>query len=157
MIHHISIDAHNPLRAAHVLADLWNGEVYQFLYPGSYTVMPFDDYGTAIVVFPLGTAWHPGSDSQPAQLAAAAPDSDNRLALHVVLSVPTTQQQIEQIGQRQGWRVLTRDQGEGTFRLVEFWLENRLLLELLPPGFAADYLQTMQPEAMQRILGQPVL
>ncbi len=162
MIRHISIDADHPLQVARVLAEIWNGKVYQFFYPGSYTVMPFDDYGTAIVVFPQGTVWQPGSDAQSAQLAAAASpdlasrDSGNALALHAALSVPTTQQQIEQIGRREGWRVLTREQGDGAFKLVEFWLENRILIELLPPGFETQYLQTMQPEAIEQILGQPI-
>jgi hypothetical protein len=154
MIHHISIDAYHPLRAASVLAEIWNGKVHQFFYPGSYNVMPFDRYGTAIVVFPRGTVWAPGADTQPAQLLPAA--STNLVAIHAAISVPTTQQQIEQIGQREGWRVLTRDQGDSAFRLVEFWLENRILFEFLPPGFETQYLQTMQPEMIKKILGQPI-
>ncbi|MBE9182110.1 hypothetical protein IQ268_26440 [Oculatella sp. LEGE 06141] len=154
MIHHISIDAVNPLRVASVLAELWNGKVYQFFYPGSYNVMPYDNYGTAVVVFPKGTAWVPGADSQAAQLLHAT--STDLVAVHAAISVPTTQQQIEQIGQREGWRVLTRDQGDNVFRLVEFWLENRILFEFLPPGFEADYLQTMQPERIEQLLGSPI-
>lgn len=154
MIRHISIDARNPLRVATVLAELWNGKAYQFLYPGSYNVMPFDCYGTGVVVFPLGTVWTPGAHSQSAQLLPST--STNLVAVHAAVSVPTTQQQIEQIGQRVGWRVLTREQGDGAFRLIEFWVENRILFELLPPGFEADYLQIMQPEKIAQILGQPI-
>lgn len=158
MIHHISIDAENPLRVANVLAEIWQGKAYEFFYPGSYNVMPFDRYGTAIVVFPQGTGWTPGSDAQSARLIAAAPPdaSPGWVALHAAISVPTTQQQIEQIGQREGWRVLTREQGDSVFRLVEFWVENRILFELLPPGFETQYLQTMQPERIEQILGQPI-
>jgi hypothetical protein len=53
MIHHISIDAHNPLQVASTLAEIWHGKVYQFLAPGSYLVMPFDPYGTHIVILDL--------------------------------------------------------------------------------------------------------
>ena len=154
MIRHISIDAQHPLRAASVLAEIWNGKVYQFFYPGSYNVMPFDSYGTAIVVFPRGTVWVPGADTQPAQLCPDA--SANFGAIHAAISVPMTQQQIEQIGQREGWRVLTREQGDSAFRLIEFWLENRILFEFLPPGFETQYLQTMQAEEIGKILGQPI-
>lgn len=154
MIHHISIDAYNPLRVASVLAEIWQGKVYQFFYPGSYNVMPFDRHGTAIVVFPKGTVWTPGDDTHPAQLLPSV--ATDLMALHAAISVPATQQQIEQIGQREGWRVLTRDQREGTFRLVEFWVENRILFELFPPGFEPEYLQTMQPEMIEQILGQPI-
>ncbi len=72
MIRHISIDAHNPLRVASVLAEIWNGKAYQFVHPGSYTVMPCDSYGTAVVVFPFGTVLAPGADTQSAQLLQAA-------------------------------------------------------------------------------------
>ncbi|MBD3881732.1 hypothetical protein IFO70_08195 [Phormidium tenue FACHB-886] len=154
MIRHISIDAHDPLRVATVLAEIWNGKAYQFFYPGSYNVLPFDRYGTAVVVFPLGTVWAPGADTQAAQLVPST--STNLVAVHAAISVPIAQQQIEQIGQREGWRVLTRKQGDGAFRLVEMWLENRILFEFLPPGFEAEYLQTMQPEMMEQILGQPI-
>lgn len=154
MIHHISIDAYDPLRVANVLAEIWNGKAYQFFYPGSYNVMPFDSYGTGIVVLPYGTVWNPGTDIKPAQLQPFA--STNLVAIHAAISVPTTQQQIEQIGQREGWRVLVRDQGDSVFRLVEFWVENRILFEFLPPGFETQYLQTMQPEMIEQILGQPI-
>lgn len=154
MIHHISIDAHNPLRVASVLAEIWNGKVYQFFYPGSYNVMPFDSYGTAVVVFPQGTVWTPGADAKSAQLLPST--STGLVAIHAAISVPATQQQIEQIGQREEWRVLTRNQGDGAFRLVEFWVENRILFEFLPPGFETQYLQTMQPEMIEQILGQPI-
>ncbi|MBD2461476.1 hypothetical protein H6G89_10485 [Oscillatoria sp. FACHB-1407] len=154
MIHHISIDAHNPLRVASVLAEIWNGKVHQFFYPGSYNVMPFDSYGTAIVVLPQGTVWTPGDDTKSAQLLPST--STDLVAIHAAISVPATQQQIEQIGQREGWRVLTRNQGDGAFRLVEFWVENRILFEFLPPGFEIQYLQTMQPEMIEQILGQPI-
>jgi hypothetical protein len=55
MIHHISIDAYNPLQVASVLAEILKGKAYHFFYSGSYNVMPFDSYGTGIVVFPQGT------------------------------------------------------------------------------------------------------
>lgn len=154
MIHHISIDAQDPLRVASVLAEIWNGKVYQFFYPGSYNVMPFDSYGTGVVVFPQGTVWCPGTDNKAAQLLPSA--STNLVAIHAAISVPTTQQQIEQIGQREGWRVLTREQGDSVFKLIEFWVENRILFEFLPPGFETQYLQIMQPEMIEQILGQPI-
>ncbi|HEY9625439.1 MAG TPA: hypothetical protein V6C78_34285 [Crinalium sp.] len=154
MIHHISIDAHDPLRVARVLAEIWNGNAYPFFYPGSYNVMPFDHYGTAIVVFPKGTVWTPGADAKSAQLHPS--ESTDLVAIHAAISVPVTQQQIEQIGQREGWRVSTREQGDSVFKLVEFWVENRILFEFLPPGFETQYLQTMQPQMIEQLLGQPV-
>jgi hypothetical protein len=33
---------------------------------------------------------------------------------------------------------------------------DRILLEFFTPEFVPQYLQTMQPEAIERILGQPI-
>ncbi|MBD6616323.1 hypothetical protein FNW02_10855 [Komarekiella sp. 'clone 1'] len=155
MILHISIDAHNPLQVATALAEVLNGKVYKFFTPGSYLVMPFDKHGTHIVVFKEGDVWVPGTDAESAQVLHAEPIK--LVANHAAISVPTTQEQIEQIGQRQGWRVLTRKQGDGVpFSAIEFWVENRILFEFLPSEFVPQYLQTMQSEMIEKILGQPI-
>ncbi len=155
MIHHISIDAHNPLGVANVLAEVLNGKVYKFFPPGSYLVIPFDHYGTHIVVLKEGNVWVLGNDTESAKVMPTEPT--NLVSMHAAISVPTPCQQIEQIGQREGWRVLTRKQGNNVpFSAIEFWVENRILFEFLPPEFAPQYLQTMQPEAIAQILGQPI-
>jgi hypothetical protein len=154
MIHHISIAAHHPWRVASVLAEILNGRAYKFLIPGSYTVMPFDKYGTAIAVFKQGDVWVPGIDAEPAEVIQTTPT--DLVATHAAISVPTNQQQIEQIGQREGWRVLTRKQGDAPFSVIEFWLENQFLIEFLPPEFEAQYSQAMQPEIIEQVLGQPI-
>lgn len=154
MIHHISIDARNPLRVASVLAEILNGKAYQFLIPGSYTVIPFDKYGTAIAVFQHGDVWAQGMNVEPAQVIQST--STDLVAIHAAISVPTSQQQIEEIGQREGWHFLTRKQGDAPFSAIEFWVENRILFEFLPPEFEDQYLQTMQPDVLEAILGQPV-
>jgi hypothetical protein len=155
MIHHISIDARHPLRVASTLAEILNGKVYKFLIAGSYLVIPFDYYGTHIVVFKQGDVWAPGNDNQSAKVLQTAPA--DLVSIHAAISVPTTCQQIEQIGQREGWRVLTRMKGDAVpFSAIEFWVENRILFEFFPSEFTPEYLQTMQPEAIAKILGQPV-
>ncbi|MEH1864263.1 MAG: hypothetical protein V7K69_04350 [Nostoc sp.] len=155
MILHISIDAHNPLQVANALAEVLNGKVYKFFTPGSYLVMPFDKDGTHIVVFKEGDVWVPGTDGESAQVLQAEPTK--LVANHAAISVTTTQEQIEQIGQREGWRVLTRKQGDGVpFSAIEFWVENRILFEFLPPEFVPQYLQTMQPEMIEKMFGQAI-
>lgn len=156
MIRHISIDAEDPLRVALVLAEILKGKAYKFLAPLSAIVMPFDDYGTHIVVFKQGAVWAPGSDrSESAKILQASPA--HLVAAHAAISVPTACQQIEQIGQREGWRVVVRKQGEVVpFSVVEFWVENRILFEFLPPDFLPQYLQTMQLEPIQKMMGQPI-
>jgi hypothetical protein len=100
MIHHISIDARNPLRVASVLAEILNAKAYQFLVPGSYTVMPFDKYGTAIVVFQQGNVWTQDIDEKLAQVIQST--SPDLVAVHAAISVPTLRQQIEAVARREG-------------------------------------------------------
>lgn len=154
MIHHISIDAHEPLRVANILAEILQGKIYKFFIPGSYIVLPFDRYGTHIVVFPVGVVWSPGTDIEPAKVMQTTPT--HLAASHVAMSVPVTRQHIEQIGQREGWRVLTRTGADVPFSAIELWLENRLLVEFFPPEFADEYLHAMQPERIEQLLDQPL-
>ena len=57
---------------------------------------------------------------------------------HVFLSVPLEPEQVERIGVREGWRAKTFGRGmqgrEPFFHVIEFWLENRLMIEVVPPA-----------------------
>ncbi len=155
MIHHLSIAAHNPLHVAHILAEVWQGQVFQFLpHPGGYMVVPHDQYGSAIEIYPLGNQLAPGRDQEPAQLVHQ-PNTPDLVATHAAISVPTSETQIRQIGKREGWRVVLCDRT--AFKVIEFWIENRLMLELLTPEMAAQYLEfTQQPQLVEQVFGAPI-
>jgi len=156
MIHHLSIAAHNPLHVAHVLAEVWQGQVFKFLpHPGGYIVVPHDQYGSAIEVYPLGNQLAPGPDQEAVQVVHQ-PDIHNLVATHAAISVPTSEAQIRQIADREGWRVVVCDRS--AFKVIEFWIENRLMLELLTPKMAAQYLEfTQQPRLVEQVFGAPLL
>jgi hypothetical protein len=59
--------------------------------------------------------------------------------------------QIQEIGAREGWWTLHRGR-HGFFELVELWIENQFLLELLPPEFAAQYRDFMQPQNLKQVI-----
>ncbi|MGC1308594.1 MAG: hypothetical protein WA885_15315 [Phormidesmis sp.] len=42
------------------------------------------------------------------------------------------------------------------FSATELWVENRILFEFFPPEFISSYLQTMQPEVIEQMMGQPI-
>lgn len=150
MIHHISIAAERPQHVAKVLAELWNGQVTPFpSHAGSYAVLACDASGTMIEVYPLGTELQPGTDQQPVEFgqSVSAPLFN---AFHAAISVPVEQEKIEQIGVREGWRVLRCNRGP--FEVIEVWVENRWLLELLPSSLAAQYLTFMQPQNLEKYL-----
>ncbi len=149
MIHHISISAQNPQHVAQVLAEVLNGQAFPFPpNPGSYMVFAFDEYGTGIEVYPLKTELIPGKENQPCTFVEAD-ISSGFTATHAAISVSSTPEKIEQIGKREGWRVL-RCNRNSSFEVIEFWLENKIMLELLTPEMAAQYLAITQPKNLQK-------
>lgn len=151
MIHHISIAANQPLHVAQVLAELWQGQVVPFPnHAGSYVVFTFDPHGTLIEVLPQGTELTPGAGDEGAQFIQN-PHSSAYTAVHAAISVPTSEAQILDIAAREGWRAVRCGRAE-YFEVIEFWVENQLLLELLPSTLAAKYLSFMQPQTLQQVL-----
>ncbi|MFM7425618.1 MAG: hypothetical protein ACKO7W_11605 [Elainella sp.] len=165
MIHHISLSAQEPLRVAQVLAELWNGQLTPFPpHPGSYAVFSLDQVGSLIEVYPLGTELRPGAADQQVNfsqvdlpdrqipLRTASPVSPYS-ASHAAISVPVSRDRIFEIAARENWRAVHCNR-DGAFEVIEFWVENRLLLELLPPDLAPKYLAFMQPQSLQRLMAQ---
>jgi hypothetical protein len=61
MIHHLSIAARDPQKAAGVLAELMGGKAVPFPpNPGSYFALQLDDHGSGVEVYPAGTHLEPG-------------------------------------------------------------------------------------------------
>jgi hypothetical protein len=150
MIHHISIAVHHPLHVSQVLAEILQGKSFPFPgHPGSYVTLALDSEGTMIELHPHGTALFPGSatDDDAVQLQpypAATPYSAN----HTAISVPVSIDRIQEIADREGWRMVLCHRGDDYFDVIEFWLENQLLIELLPPEIVDKYLAFMEPQAL---------
>ena len=152
MIHHISISAADPRHVAHVIAELWRGSALPFPpSPGSYIVIPGDSYGTAIEVYPLGNEMVPGDDGREARTRASVTASPYT-ATHAALSVPVDEARVREIAEREGWRVERFSRG-GAFEVLEFWVEGRLLLELLTPELVPQYLDFMMPRKYAALFG----
>ncbi|BAZ15422.1 hypothetical protein NIES4071_72940 [Calothrix sp. NIES-4071] len=157
MIHHISISARNPERVAQVLAEVMKAQVGPFPpHPGSYFVLPNDEYGTGIEVYPLGSELLPGEGNSECKFVMNEAASQFT-ATHAAVSVPTSQEEIEEIGKREGWRVV-RCNRESFFDVIEFWVENRLMIEFLTPEMASQYLGFItNPELLKSLMEAPAL
>lgn len=157
MIHHISISARNPEHVAQVLAKVMKAQVTPFPpHPGSYFVLPQDNYGTAIEVYPNGSEILPGEGSSECRFVV----NDNAsqfTATHAAISVPTSRAEIEQIGEREGWRVVYCNR-ESSFDVIEFWVENRLMIEFFTQEMASKYLAFVtNPEIIKLFREAPAL
>ena len=152
MIHHISLAVNDPLHVAEVIAKLWQGQAIPFPHhPGSYIAIALDPYGTAIEFLPKGTVLKPsGLDNEPVQFSE--PNSaEVYTATHANIAVPTSETEIYAIANQEGWRAARCKRGD-FFELIELWVENEVMLELLPPNLMEQYLMMMNPENLKAIL-----
>jgi len=74
---------------------------------------------------------------------------------HVAIQCAKSQTEIEAIAAREGWRAVLCSRG-GMFDVIEFWLENCTLIEVLTLGMQADYRATSSIEAWREAIGQEV-
>ncbi|MBV8187290.1 MAG: hypothetical protein JO339_08635 [Alphaproteobacteria bacterium] len=103
--------------------------------------------GTLLEVFPERMTLNiPDSDDQAA--FAENPVPPQTWPFHVLLSVPLEAEEVERIGAREGWRAKTFDRGmrghKPFFHVIEFWLENRLMVEVATPAMTQEYLDFLE-------------
>lgn len=109
--------------------------------------MAGDTYGTAVEVLPKNSVWVPGAIEAEIKSAAAMP---TYAPVHAALSTPASRATVEAIGRREGWLVRYCDRGP--FQVIELWIENTLMFELIPQEMTANYLTFMQPAAYTAFL-----
>ena len=166
MINHISIAVNEPERVANVLAELWDGMVFPFPpAPDSYFVVANDGKGTAVEVTPAGTVIVPG-EGQPAEddLNAKTEEFEARfvksdfvpryVATHLNINTKKGIDEIRAIANREGWRVLVANRGEGLFQLVEVWVEDTFMLEVMTPEQTERYVEITNPAFMKKAFAE---
>ncbi|MGZ3182152.1 MAG: hypothetical protein ACXU8N_06910 [Telluria sp.] len=136
MIFHASIPADEPQRVAEVIAEIWNGEAFRFPpWPGAYVAMAGDARSSTVEVYPRANTITPG-DGVPMPREAAT--TDRFSAFHLAVATPRSAEEIFAIAEREGWRVQRCSRG-GFFDVIEVWLENALLVEVLTEEMQRDY------------------
>jgi hypothetical protein len=148
MLFHASVPANDPERVARVIAELWRGESLSFpAYSGAYIAWAGDDRGTVLDVVPRALEHLPADGQFAAQTNPNPPRySAAHLAIGTVLSVEETLA----IAEREGW-FAQRSQRGGLFDVVEFWIENQFLLELLPVAEQQQYVKNLTLENLRSL------
>ncbi len=137
MIHHLSVAAQNPQRVAEFFAEVIGGSAIDFPpNPGAYVAFAADGKGTAVEVYPAGSLMIPNADAG-AVFTRRAAEAVERSPTHFALSVETGPAEVAAMAARRGWDCFTCDRGD--FHVMEVWIENAWLVEILPPAFAAEY------------------
>ena len=136
MIHHLSVSVRDPERVAKVLADIMRGISRPFpANSGSFAAFQQDDHGTLIEVHPDGTVLVPEGTG----FARTLPGEVGYGPTHFALSVQRSYEEIVAIANREGWMCRRNDRAE--FPVIELWIENALMCEILPPEFSRLYLK----------------
>ena len=139
MIFHLSIAADDPTRVARVVAELWGGKARVFppVGNGSAVAMAGDAIGTTLEIYARGTELAP-ADGDADAYAEINPEAPRRTATHIAMATRLSQQQVFAIAEREGWLAKYRKRG-GMFGVIELWLENAVLAEVLTPEMQAEY------------------
>src|SRR6202161_2869484 len=145
MIHHLSIAARGPKHAAGVLAELMGGTAVPFPpNPGSFFALQLDEHGSGVEVYPAGTELEPGGEVGGSFVKKPARGYGST---HFALSVKTEAAAIKQIAENAGWQCY--DCNRGPFHVIEVWVENNTMVEILPPAYAQEYLNFTRPDKVR--------
>jgi hypothetical protein len=144
MLFHASIPADQPERVARVLAQIWRG--HHMPSPGRpgqgfYIAFALDDRGTEIEFCPRGLEHFPAPNERDFQ-KNSTPSSYSEC--HFAMATPLTEDEVIDIVKREGWTVRRCDRG-GAFEVIEIWLENKFMIEVLPERMQRQYLEFMRP------------
>ena len=151
MIHHISLPAKKPSKVAKALVRLFQGELTDFTsLKNAYMFWLGDEYGTAIEIYPHDVTLRPGNSKQPCRFKY---NDDSRYnAVHVALSCDLNTDEIAKIADDFGWH--SAEFSRGSFRVVEFWIENSFMLELLTPEMTDEYLKMAKKHMLGKTPGE---
>lgn len=139
MIHHLSVAARDPKSVADFFAELTGGVAVDFPpNPGGYMAFAPDGKGTAVEVYPAGSLMAPNADAG-AIFTRRPAEAVERSPTHFALSVALSGAEVAAMAKARGWDCFVCDRG-GHFHVVEVWVENAWLVEVLPPAFAEEYL-----------------
>jgi hypothetical protein len=149
MIHHVSIEANDPMKVATVIAKLMGGKARQdFPFKNSCGAFAEDEHGTMFECYQRGKVLTaPEAKSGKFEMGQSDVLQEFQ-AFHTAISVEIDDDAIMAIAKEAGWQTGVR--ANGPFSVVEVWIENRLLLEVLSPPQTEKYLRVMAPDSARR-------
>jgi hypothetical protein len=140
VLHHVSFNAGNPHNVARVLAELLGAAAIRAPSPpfpsGSWFVCYADSGGSFLEVLPWGSVLDPEAKFGMGYDEAMRP----RSGAHVLVSTPLSVEMIQAVAAQEGWRCELVD--ARLFKVAKVWIENAILVELLPPELVPAYVDT---------------
>src|ERR1044071_9869885 len=154
MIHQQVLAARYPKPAAEELAAITAAKAAFFRRnAGSFFALQLDGHGSGVEVYPAGTELQPAGE-EGGSFVRKPQEGRGFGATHFALSVATDAGKVKQIAERAGWHCVTCNRGP--FHVIEVWVENDTMVEVLPPDFAAEYLAwTQKDKVLDRMAQAP--
>lgn len=151
MLFHMSIPADDPAHVAQVIAELWRGQSFPFPpFPGSFTAMAGDSRASSIEVYPRAITLHPADRASDVE-AQVEPSPARYSPCHGAIATPLSEDQVHAIAAREGWICRTLSRG-GVFHVIEFWVENCFMLEVLTQQMQEEYTSRVTIEGWRAML-----
>lgn len=145
----MSFNAHNPLRAAGVLAELLDAQAIRAPSPpfpkGAWFVCLGDTNGSLIEVTP----WGETRDVEGARGTGHDADMRPTSGAHILVGTKRGGDAIFEIAAAAGWRAEMAD--AGFFQFIKVWVENAFLVEFLTPEFTPAYIAAFDAKGVQTI------
>jgi hypothetical protein len=135
MILHVSVTADHPRSTAETLATLLGGRAIP-LGPneGSWTAVGPDPVGNVIEVMERGSEFHRAGS----QVETLKGDPQRHSGFHLLMESPMSEQEILTLAEETGTSAYRASRG--IFGdLIEFWIDDCLLVEVLPLAWSRAY------------------
>ena len=169
MIAHVSIPARSPRATALLFARLIDGEAFNFpVVEGAWIAVARDGSGLAVEVYPDTMAHHPGTGEVDPAIRPDGPQAmpwEDQVhadswqlrpsAFHFALATPLAEDEVLALARTAGLRALGCERG-GVFRVIELWLDNVVLVELLTRAEVERYRAFMNPRGCAEMFGAAV-
>lgn len=166
MIAHVSVPSKDPKVTALFFAALIDGEAFPFpVVEGAWIAVASDGSGTAIEVYPEHMAHHAGQGGADANAKPQGPKTlpwEDQIypdgsqlrpsAFHFAMSSHLSESAVMDRAQAAGFRTVRCDRA-GVFALVEIWIDNMFLVEVLCGHEVERYAGFMNPVAVGRMFG----
>jgi hypothetical protein len=153
MILHASFTVGAPRDAAETVAQLIAGEALPFpeLSDDAWIAMSGDDHGTLVEFVQRGTEFHyvPGGT-----VAHRRGEETRESGCHILIETPYDELRVLAIAEERGCRAHRAI--HGPVELIELWIEDCLLIEVVTPQMAAAYKSIATPANVRSMVQLPV-
>jgi hypothetical protein len=145
MILHASVVADRPKETAQVLATLLGGVALP-LGPGegTWTAIGPDPIGNLISVLARGSEFHRVTGGHP-DTRSGAPARHS--GFHLLIETRLTEQEVLELAREHACHA--QRAAHGAFEVIEFWIDDCLLIELVTPELGLIYRQTVASDALR--------